>query len=128
MSQFPFLTLHFLVSFDESEAKEARKARKEERKTKILILLSSFCIFASLVLFVAALNLAIDAALTSSKVEAAPPRTRRDVLSMFTRRGRTEATSPRSILTTGKDSEVEDRGDSDQSKTVVEATDGNLKF
>ena len=93
-----------------------------------MILLSSFCIFASLVLFVAALNLAIDAALTSSKVEAAPPRTRRDVLSMFTRRGRTEATSPRSILTTGKDSEVEDRGDSDQSKTVVEATDGNLKF
>ena len=131
MSQFPYLTLHFLVSFDESEAKEARKAKKEERKTKILILLSSFCIFGSLILFFAALNLAIDAGLTStsSKVEASPPRIKRDVLTMlFPRRGRTEATSPSSVPSTGRNSEVEDRGDSDQSKTVTETTEGNLKF
>ena len=131
MSQFPYLTLHFLVSFDESEAKEARKAKKEERKTKILILLSSFCIFGSLILFFAALNLAIDAGLTStsSKVEASPPRIKRDVMSMlFPRRGRTEVTSPSSVPSTGRNSEVEDRGDSDQSKTVTETTEGNLKF
>ena len=131
MSQFPYLTLHFLVSFDESEAKEARKAKKEERKTKILILLSSFCIFGSLILFFAALNLAIDAGLTSasSKVEASPPRIKRDVMSMlFPRRGRTEVTSPSSVPSTGRNSEVEDRGDFDQSKTVTETTEGNLKF
>ena len=131
MSQFPFLTLHFLVSFDESEAKEARKAKKEERKTKILILLSSFCIFGSLILFFAALNLAIDAGLapTSSKVEASPTRIKRDVMSMlFPRRGRTEVTTLSSVPSTGRNSEVEDRGDSDQSKTVTETTEGNLKF
>ena len=119
------------VSFDESEAKEARKAKKEERKTKILILLSSFCIFGSLILFFAALNLAIDAGLapTSSKVEASPTRIKRDVMSMlFPRRGRTEVTSPSSVPSTGRNSEVEDRTDSDQSETVTETTEGNLKF